>query len=155
MCPAAELFRSLGSGEKASLLNVVIIGVVFVCATVVAIPLVDRLGRRILLFQGDIQMIISFVVVTIAMGVSFNKVTGDIANSSAILIIVFQCIFTAGFGWSWGCLGWLVRLVAAAVLCHAHFLRLHCRAALSCRAAFFLSLLFQEAGMQAQMAMQS
>ena len=94
----------LGSGDKASLLNVVIIGVVCVAATVVAVFLVDRLGRKLLIYQGDVQMVVCFIVVAVAMGVS----TGHISNSSATLIIVFQCLFTAGFAGSWGCLGWLV-----------------------------------------------
>jgi len=67
-----------------------------------------RLGRKVLLVEGGIQMFICFVVVAGVMGGSFNKVTGYIPKNSASTILAFECLFTAGFAWSWGPLGWLV-----------------------------------------------
>ena len=69
---------------------------------------VYRLGRKVLLVEGGIQMFICFVVVAGVMGGSFNKVTGYIPKNSASTILAFECLFTAGFAWSWGPLGWLV-----------------------------------------------
>jgi hypothetical protein len=67
-----------------------------------------RLGRKVLFAEGGIQMFICFVVVAGVMGGSFNKVTGYIPRKSASTILAFECLFTAGFAWSWGPLGWLV-----------------------------------------------
>lgn len=105
---AANLFSILGSGEEASLLNVVIIGAVNVVATLLAMLLADRLGRRFLLLAGSIQMIVSFIVVAGMMGATFNITTGYTPTWSARAIIAFECLFTSAFAWSWGPLGWLV-----------------------------------------------
>lgn len=67
-----------------------------------------RLGRKILFAEGGIQMFICFIVVAAVMGSGFNKTTGNIPNNSASVILAFECLFTAGFAWSWGPLGWLV-----------------------------------------------
>lgn len=67
-----------------------------------------RLGRKVLFIEGGIQMFICFVVVAATMGSTFNKVTGYIPANSARAILAFECLFTAGFAWSWGPLGWLV-----------------------------------------------
>ena len=53
-------------------------------------------------------MFICFVVVAAVMGASFNKNTGYIPSGPAGAILAFECLFTAGFAWSWGPLGWLV-----------------------------------------------
>ena len=53
-------------------------------------------------------MFICFVVVAAVMGASFNKTTGNIPSGPAGAILAFECLFTAGFAWSWGPLGWLV-----------------------------------------------
>ena len=60
-------------------------------------------------------MFICFVVVAGVMGGSFNKVTGYIPKNSASTILAFECLFTAGFAWSWGPLGWLGELTAVVV----------------------------------------
>ena len=67
-----------------------------------------RLGRKILFAEGGLQMFICFIVVAAVMGSSFNKVTGYIPRKSATTILAFECLYTAGFAWSWGPLGWLV-----------------------------------------------
>ncbi len=105
---ATELFQVLGSGQNASLLNTVIIGAVNVGSTVVAIVMVDRFGRKLLFIEGGTQMLVCFIAVAAIMGASFNTTTGQIGNGPAAAIIVFECLFTAGFAWSWGPLGWLV-----------------------------------------------
>jgi sugar porter (SP) family MFS transporter len=105
---ASQLFVVLGAGQNAALLNTAIIGAVNVGSTIIAIILVDRLGRKGLFLEGGIQMFICFVVVAAVMGTGFNKTTGAIPNGSAAAILAFECLFTAGFAWSWGPLGWLV-----------------------------------------------
>ena len=67
-----------------------------------------RIGRKALFLEGGTQMFICFVVVAAVMGASFNKHTGNIPSGPAGAILAFECLFTAGFAWSWGPLGWLV-----------------------------------------------
>ena len=62
-----------------------------------------------LFIQGGIQMIVSEVVVAILLAVQFNSHSGEaISPPIGVAVIVFICLFVAGFGWSWGPLGWLV-----------------------------------------------
>lgn len=58
---APVLFQTMGFGSNASLLSAVITGVVNVISTLVAIAFVDKFGRKILLVQAAIQMIITQV----------------------------------------------------------------------------------------------
>ncbi|KAL3148694.1 species-specific tRNA processing [Trebouxia sp. C0009 RCD-2024] len=105
---ATQLFAVLGQDAKASLLSTAIVGAVNVGSTIIAIILVDRVGRKVLFAEGGLQMFICFIVVAGVMGGSFNKSTGFIPQHSASAILAFECLFTAGFAWSWGPLGWLV-----------------------------------------------
>lgn len=58
---APVLFQTIGFKNDGSLLSAVIMGSVNVLCTVVSILLVDRLGRRILLLEACLQMLISQV----------------------------------------------------------------------------------------------
>ena len=54
-------------------------------------------------------MIVSEIVVAILLAVQFNAHSGEgISPPIGVAVIVFICLFVAGFGWSWGPLGWLV-----------------------------------------------
>ena len=103
------LFNSLGSGRKASLLNTVIIGAVNVIATFVAILTADKVGRKMLLIEGGVQMILAMVITSVVLGVEFGTYnTGDLPSSVAVGVLVVICVFVAGFAWSLGPLGWLI-----------------------------------------------
>jgi sugar porter (SP) family MFS transporter len=103
---APQLFSSLGSGAEAALFNTVIIGTVNVGATLVALWLVDRLGRKALFYEGGLQMIAAEVTIGILLATQFGS--GTLPPNTAIAIIVLICVFIAGFAWSWGPLCWLV-----------------------------------------------
>jgi uncharacterized protein (DUF2342 family) len=60
------VFLATGQSTTNALLSSVIIGLVNVAATVVAILAVERLGRRFLLLQGGVQMVITQVRGTVA-----------------------------------------------------------------------------------------
>lgn len=107
---APVLFNTIGFGSNASLMSAVITGIVNVGATMVSIYGVDKWGRRFLFLQGGTQMLICQAVVTAAIAAKFG-VSGDPGNLPkwyAIVVVLFICIYVAGFAWSWGPLGWLV-----------------------------------------------
>ncbi len=58
---APVLFQTLGFASNVSLYSVVITGAVNVLSTVVAIVLVDKVGRRLLLLEAGFQMFIAQV----------------------------------------------------------------------------------------------
>lgn len=107
---APVLFQTIGFKSNASLMSAVITGIVNVVATMVSIYGVDKWGRRALFLEGGIQMLICQVVVSICIGVKFgvNGDPGHLPKWYAIVVVLFICIYVAGFAWSWGPLGWLV-----------------------------------------------
>ncbi|CAI9087627.1 OLC1v1021745C1 [Oldenlandia corymbosa var. corymbosa] len=107
---APVLFQTIGFGSDASLMSAVITGVVNVVATVVSIYGVDKWGRRKLFLEGGTQMLLCQIAVAICIGIKFgiNGNPGHLPKWYAIVVVLFICIYVAGFAWSWGPLGWLV-----------------------------------------------
>ncbi|KAF0895530.1 hypothetical protein E2562_013612 [Oryza meyeriana var. granulata] len=106
---APVLFKTIGLGGDASLMSAVITGLVNIVATFVSIATVDSLGRRMLLFQGGCQMLVCQVIIGTLIGVMFGSSgDGNISKVFAVCIVVFICVYVAGFAWSWGPLGVLL-----------------------------------------------
>ncbi|KGN64624.1 sugar carrier protein C [Cucumis sativus] len=107
---APVLFNTIGFGNDAALMSAVITGIVNVASTVVSIYGVDKWGRRFLFLEGGVQMFICQVVVAAAIGAKFgiDGDPGQLPKWYAIVVVLFICIYVAGFAWSWGPLGWLV-----------------------------------------------
>lgn len=107
---APVLFQTIGFKSNASLMSAVITGIVNVVATMVSIYGVDKWGRRALFLEGGVQMLICQIVVSICIGVKFgvNGDPGHLPKWYAIVVVLFICLYVAGFAWSWGPLGWLV-----------------------------------------------
>ncbi|GKV33865.1 hypothetical protein SLEP1_g42313 [Rubroshorea leprosula] len=104
---APLLFRTIGMGESASLMSSVVTGVIGTGSTFISMLIVDKLGRKALFIGGGIQMLVSQVMV----GGILAAQLGDhsaVSRGYAYLVIVLISVYVAGFGWSWGPLGWLV-----------------------------------------------
>ncbi|XP_057796340.1 sugar carrier protein C-like [Salvia miltiorrhiza] len=100
---APVLFQTIGLGNNAALISTVITGGVNVFATVVSIYGVDKWGRRFLFIEGGIQMLICQIVVGICIAVKFGvdgEVNEMIPKWYAIVVVLFICIFVAGYAWS-------------------------------------------------------
>lgn len=102
------LFNTLGFTKDASLYCTVIIGAVNVISTVVSIYSVDRLGRRMLLFEGGVQMFLSQFVIAVIIGIKVRDHYEDLSKGFGVLVVVMVCIFVSAFAWSWGPLTWLI-----------------------------------------------
>ncbi|KAM3343830.1 sugar carrier protein C-like [Capsicum galapagoense] len=107
---APVLFKTIGFGDTASLMSAVITGIVNFIATFVSLLTVDRVGRRVLFLDGGIQMLICQIIIAISIGLKFgiSGNPGTLPIWYAAFVVVFICIYVAGFAWSWGPLGWLV-----------------------------------------------
>ncbi|KAF5742233.1 hexose transporter 1 [Tripterygium wilfordii] len=107
---APVLFNTIGFGNDASLMSAVITGLVNVFATLVSIYGVDKWGRRFLFLEGGVQMLICQAVVAACIAAKFgvDGTPGELPKWYAIVVVLFICIYVAGFAWSWGPLGWLV-----------------------------------------------
>ncbi|KAJ1277981.1 hypothetical protein BS78_04G044900 [Paspalum vaginatum] len=106
---APVLFKTVGFKQNASLVSSVITGLVNVFSTFVAVVTADKVGRRALFLQGGTQMIISQILVGTFIGLQFGMSgTGAISEQYAMCIVLFVCVYVAGFAWSWGPMGWLI-----------------------------------------------
>ncbi|KAM0952413.1 putative major facilitator, sugar transporter, major facilitator superfamily [Dioscorea sansibarensis] len=106
---APVLFKTIGFGADASLMSAVITGLVNVFATLVSIFTVDKYGRRILFLVGGVQMIICQIIVGTLIAVKFGtNGEGHLSKLYAGFVVLFICLYVAGFAWSWGPLGWLI-----------------------------------------------
>ncbi|CAN1132796.1 Hexose carrier protein HEX6, partial [Linum perenne] len=76
-------------------------------ATFLSMLIVDKIGRRKLFFIGGIQMFISQILVGGIMAAELGD-HGGIGKKYAVVVIVLIINYVAGFGLSWGPLGWLV-----------------------------------------------
>eukprot|EP00434_Breviolum_minutum_P026279 symbB.v1.2.023226.t1/scaffold2109.1/size89064/3 len=72
-------------------------------ATLPALCLADRCGRRCLLISGAIGMFLSCVIMAL---VGLNKVEGDLQASYLTISMIF--LFVANFAYGWGPIVWVV-----------------------------------------------
>ncbi|CAN0902328.1 Hexose carrier protein HEX6 [Linum grandiflorum] len=104
---APLLFRTIGMGESASLMSAVLTGAIGILTTFLSMLIVDRIGRRKLFLIGGIQMLVSQILVGAIMAAELGD-HGGIGKQYAVVVIVLISNYVAGFGLSWGPLGWLV-----------------------------------------------
>ncbi|GAA0185881.1 secondary carrier transporter [Lithospermum erythrorhizon] len=104
---APVLFQTMGMKGGESLLSAVITNAINSACTFVAVFGVDKFGRKFLLIEAAVQML---VAETIIGGILLEhlKATNTIPKSYAYVVIFLICFFVAGFAWSWGPLGWLI-----------------------------------------------
>ncbi|ONK71082.1 uncharacterized protein A4U43_C04F4540 [Asparagus officinalis] len=104
---APVLFRSIGLGESASLLSAVATGVIGLTSTSISMIFADKIGRRALFMIGGVQMLISQIAVGAVLE-SKLKDHGGVDKDYAYIVLILIGVYVAGFGLSWGPLGWLV-----------------------------------------------
>lgn len=104
------LWRAAGFSEAHALLINVIGGIINVSATVAAILLVDKVGRKPLLILGSIGMalflgILAVVFGTAEVGSDGNLLLGDMAGRAAL---VSANLYIVCFGVTWGPVMWVL-----------------------------------------------
>ncbi|KAG6543965.1 hypothetical protein Mapa_014589 [Marchantia paleacea] len=104
---APIFFRSLGFTADASLYSTVIVGGAKVLTSVVAIPIVDRWGRKILLYEGGVQMFISLITIGALLQHNLDLID-PLPREASIGVVVVICIYVVAFTWSWGALGFVI-----------------------------------------------
>jgi MFS transporter, SP family, sugar:H+ symporter len=105
---APVLLRTVGVGESASLLSAAVTGLVGVGSTSLSMLAVDRFGRRTLFLAGGAQMLASQALIGAIMAAELRDAGGGVSRAWAGALILLVAVYVAGFGWSWGPLGWLV-----------------------------------------------
>ena len=99
---APMIFKQSGIGTDAAFMQAVLVGIVNLVATIVAILLIDRLGRRPLIISGLIIIASSMMLLAYGFGSADVASNGELINMSPTLILVGILSFVAGFGISLG-----------------------------------------------------
>jgi SP family galactose:H+ symporter-like MFS transporter len=97
---APRIFQGMGYATAAQMWFTVLVGLVNVLATFIAIGLVDRLGRKPILYIG-------FVVMTLGLGVVGTMMhLGIDTHTEQLFTVVMLLVFIVGFAMSAGPLIW-------------------------------------------------
>ncbi|KAL7611861.1 hexose carrier protein HEX6 [Lactuca sativa] len=104
---APILFRTIGFGESASLMSAVVTGLVGLSMTFLSLLIVDRVGRRTIFTIGGVQMFVSQMLVGAIMAAKLGD-HGGLSKGYGFSVLILICTYVAGFGLSWGPLGWLI-----------------------------------------------
>ena len=130
---STTLWQSVGFDESDAFLTSTITSITNIVVTIVAIMLVDRIGRRKLLLTGSVGMTIALT----AMAVAFSHAIVDSAGETAlqggwaVTALLGANLFVVFFGMSWGPVVWVmlgemfpnrIRAVALAVAAAAQWL---------------------------------
>jgi sugar porter (SP) family MFS transporter len=94
---APRIFEEGGLGENAALLNSVGIGLTNVIFTLIGINLIDKLGRRILMYIGSIGYIISLTLISLSF----------VLNWEGIFLPIFLFVFIASHAIGQGAIIWV------------------------------------------------
>lgn len=105
---APVLFLTIGLGESASLMSAVVTGIVGTSTTFLSLLIVDKFGRKMLFKIGGIQMFVSQMLIGGIMAAKLGDHSIGMNKGYGVLVLVLICLYVAGFGLSWGPLGWLV-----------------------------------------------
>lgn len=129
---STSLWESVGFEESAAFGLSVLSSFINVAATVVAILLIDRVGRRRLLLTGSVGMFVSLVIVSI--GFSTARIVDGSPQLDGVwgpITLVGANLFVVAFAVSWGPVVWVllgemfpnrIRGVALSVCASANWL---------------------------------
>jgi sugar porter (SP) family MFS transporter len=103
---APTTLTSVGYGAEGAIYANLAIGVLNVAATIVAIRIVDRVGRKPMLLGGLVGMVTSLVV----LGVSTEVLAKPESASDPAAIVTLLCLagFIVSFAATWGPVVWVV-----------------------------------------------
>ncbi|SDH02034.1 sugar porter family MFS transporter [Microbacterium pygmaeum] len=107
---STTLWQSVGFPESASLGISVVTSITNVLVTLIAIFLVDRVGRKPILLTGSVMMAVSLALMAVSFMFSTTDADGAVTLDApwGPIALVAANIFVIGFGASWGPLVWVL-----------------------------------------------
>ncbi|MDL9980671.1 sugar porter family MFS transporter [Microbacterium sp. ASV49] len=107
---STTLWQSVGFPESASFGISVVTGIVNVLVTLIAIFLVDRVGRKPILLTGSIIMTLSLASMALCFAYAVKGAGGAVTLPAPFgpIALVAANLFVIGFGASWGPLVWVL-----------------------------------------------
>ena len=106
----AVLWQSVGFSENNALLINVISGAVSIGAVLLAMVLIDKIGRKPLLWGGSIGMAITLLIVSIAFASADIDSNGNLSLSDQVgaIALIAANAYVAFFNGSWGPVMWVM-----------------------------------------------
>ncbi|TQM12086.1 sugar porter (SP) family MFS transporter [Pseudoxanthomonas sp. 3HH-4] len=106
----AVLWQAVGFSENDALLINVLSGALSIGACIVTVLLIDRIGRKPLLWTGSVGMAVSLaaVVVAFASGSLDTAGTLQLSGSMGVLALVAANLYVVFFNISWGPVMWVM-----------------------------------------------
>jgi MFS transporter, SP family, galactose:H+ symporter len=98
---APRIFKDMGYDTASQMWFTAIVGLTNVLATFIAIGLVDRLGRKPILYAG-------FLTMAVGLGVVGTLMNGGISANNGLLAVIMLLVFIVGFAMSAGPLVWTI-----------------------------------------------
>lgn len=107
---STTLWRTIGFQESDALTITVITSVTNILVTIVAILLVDKVGRRPMLLVGSVVMTASLGLMALAFSFAEISASGEVTLGApwAPIALVAANLFVVAFGASWGPLVWVL-----------------------------------------------
>ncbi len=106
----AVLWQAVGFSENDALLINVFSGALSIGACLVAVMLIDKVGRKPLLWIGSLGMAVSLILVTFAFAHAGLDANGKLALSHPMgtLALIAANVYVAFFNMSWGPVMWVM-----------------------------------------------
>jgi MFS transporter, SP family, sugar:H+ symporter len=106
----AVLWQAVGFSESDALLINVLSGALSIGACLVTVMLIDRIGRKPLLWIGSAGMAVSLALVTAAFASASLDASGKLAlsDSMGVLALIAANVYVIFFNMSWGPVMWVM-----------------------------------------------
>ncbi len=106
----AVLWQAVGFSENDALLINVLSGALSIGACLIALVLIDKVGRKPLLWIGSVGMAVSLALVTYAFASADLDAAGKLAlsDSMGMLALVAANVYVVFFNMSWGPVMWVM-----------------------------------------------
>ena len=106
----AILWQAAGVSEQGALRINLLTGGVNICATLLAIGLIDRVGRKPLLIAGSIGMLATLLTMAAVFATAGTSIQGKpvLSHSAGLIGLSAANIYILAFGVSWGPVMWVL-----------------------------------------------
>jgi SP family sugar:H+ symporter-like MFS transporter len=106
----AVLWQAVGFSENDALLINVLSGALSIGACIVTVLLIDRIGRKPLLWTGSVGMAVSLAAVVVAFASGSLDAAGklQLSGSMGVLALVAANLYVVFFNISWGPVMWVM-----------------------------------------------
>ncbi|HJO94079.1 MAG TPA: sugar porter family MFS transporter [Victivallales bacterium] len=97
---SGNIFKAAGMANPA--VGTILVGIINVLATIIALVLIDKFGRKKLLFSGYGVMFVTLAII----GSLFLAM--PLGTFGQIVMVVAVLVFIVGFAYSWGPIAWVL-----------------------------------------------